>query len=32
MIAIVIDDLGLSQKRARRTIALPGPITLAFLP
>ena len=32
MIAIVIDDLGLSQARARRTIALPGPITLAFLP
>ena len=32
MIAIVIDDLGLSQKRARRTIALPAPITLGFLP
>lgn len=32
MIALVIDDLGLSQARVRRTIALPGPITLAFLP
>lgn len=32
MIAIVMDDLGLSPKRVRRTIALPGPITLAFLP
>lgn len=32
VIALVIDDLGLSQKRVRRTIALPGPITLAFLP
>ncbi len=32
MIALVIDDLGLSQTRARRTIALPAPLTLAFLP
>ena len=32
MIAIVIDDLGLSQTRVKHTIALPGPITLAFLP
>ena len=32
MIALVIDDLGLSQARVRRTIALPGPLTLAFLP
>lgn len=32
MIALVIDDLGLSQARVRRTMALPGPITLAFLP
>ncbi len=32
MIALVIDDLGLSQARVRRTIALPVPITLAFLP
>ncbi len=32
MIALVIDDLCLSQARVRRTIALPVPITLAFLP
>jgi len=32
MIALVIDDLGLSQARARRTIALPAPLTLAYLP
>ena len=32
MIAIVIDDLGLSQTRVKQTIALPSPITLAFLP
>jgi len=32
MIALVIDDLGLSRTRVRRTIALPSPITLAFLP
>lgn len=32
MIAVVIDDLGLSQARVRRTIGLPGPLTLAFLP
>ena len=32
MIALVIDDLGLSQRKARRTIALPAPLTLAFLP
>jgi polysaccharide deacetylase 2 family uncharacterized protein YibQ len=32
MIALVIDDLGLSQSRALRTIGLPAPLTLAFLP
>lgn len=32
MIALVIDDLGLSQARARRTIELPAPLTLAYLP
>lgn len=31
-IAIVIDDLGLSKSRATRTAALPGPLTMAFLP
>lgn len=31
-IAIVIDDLGLDRKRSARTVALPGPLTLAWLP
>lgn len=31
-IAIVIDDLGLSQAAFARVNALPGPLTLAFLP
>lgn len=31
-IAIVIDDLGLSRSRTTRSIALPAPLTLAFLP
>ena len=31
-IAIVIDDLGIDQKRTRKTIALTAPLTLAFLP
>jgi polysaccharide deacetylase 2 family uncharacterized protein YibQ len=31
-IAIVLDDLGPGRAAARRTIALPGPLTLAFLP
>jgi hypothetical protein len=30
-IAIVIDDLGLSRDRTRKAIALPAPLTLAFL-
>ncbi|MCE2510315.1 MAG: divergent polysaccharide deacetylase family protein [Alphaproteobacteria bacterium] len=32
LIAIVIDDLGLSPKRSAMAIGLPGPLTLAFLP
>jgi polysaccharide deacetylase 2 family uncharacterized protein YibQ len=31
MIAIVIDDMGLDRARAQRTVALPGPLTLAYL-
>lgn len=31
-IAIVIDDLGLDRARSARAIALPAPLTLAFLP
>lgn len=31
MIAIVIDDVGVDQRRAPRAIALPGPLTLSFL-
>lgn len=31
MVAIVIDDLGLDRRRTRRTIDLPGPLTLSFL-
>ena len=32
MIAIVMDDLGIDQARTRRVIALPAPLTLAFIP
>lgn len=32
MIALVIDDLGLDQKRTARTLDLPGPMTMAFIP
>lgn len=32
MIAIIIDDLGLNARRAERVAALPGPLTLAFIP
>ncbi len=32
LIAVVIDDLGLSEEKVRRTSALRGPLTLAFLP
>lgn len=31
-IAVVIDDLGLDRKRSARTVALPAPLTLAWLP
>jgi len=31
-IAVVIDDLGLDHARSARAIALPAPLTLAFLP
>ncbi len=30
-IVIVMDDLGLNKRRARRTVALPGPLTLSFM-
>lgn len=32
MIAIVIDDAGLDQPRTARTVDLPGPITISYLP
>ena len=32
MIAIVIDDVGIDQDRTRRAIALPPPLTMAFIP
>lgn len=32
MIAVVIDDLGLDRKRTARTLALPAPLTMAFIP
>jgi polysaccharide deacetylase 2 family uncharacterized protein YibQ len=32
MVAIVIDDLGPSRRSARHAIALPAPLTLAFMP
>lgn len=32
MIAIVIDDVGINQRRTRRTIDLPAPLTLSFIP
>ncbi len=30
-IAVVIDDMGIDRRRTRRAIALPGPLTTAFL-
>lgn len=32
MIAIVIDDMGLDRPRSMRTLELPAPLTLAYLP
>ncbi|MBI1179601.1 MAG: divergent polysaccharide deacetylase family protein [Alphaproteobacteria bacterium] len=32
VIALVIDDVGLSKEKADEVIALPGPVTLSFLP
>lgn len=32
MIAIVIDDMGVDQRRTMKTIALPAPLTMSFLP
>lgn len=32
LIAVVIDDLGLDRRRSARAVALPGPLTLAWLP
>lgn len=32
MIAVVIDDVGIDQVRTARTIDLPAPLTLAFIP
>jgi polysaccharide deacetylase 2 family uncharacterized protein YibQ len=32
MVAIIIDDMGLDRVRANRVLALPGPLTLSFLP
>ncbi|MGQ0663885.1 MAG: divergent polysaccharide deacetylase family protein [Pseudomonadota bacterium] len=32
LVAIVIDDMGMDRKRSTRAMALPAPLTLAFLP
>ncbi len=32
MIAIVIDDMGLDQRRSAEAVALPAPLTLSYLP
>lgn len=32
MVAIVIDDLGIDQKRTRRSIEMPAPMTMSFIP
>ncbi|MCC9622987.1 divergent polysaccharide deacetylase family protein [Thalassospira sp. MA62] len=32
VIAIVIDDAGLDQRRTARTVKLPGPVTISYLP
>ena len=31
MVAVIIDDLGIDQRRTRRVIDLPGPLTLSFI-
>jgi hypothetical protein len=31
-IAVIIDDMGIDQKRSRAIIGLPGPLTLSFIP
>ena len=31
MIAVIVDDMGLDRRRSARAVALPGPLTLAFL-
>ncbi|WP_144186054.1 divergent polysaccharide deacetylase family protein [Elioraea rosea] len=31
-VALVIDDMGLDRRRSARTVRLPGPLTLAYLP
>jgi hypothetical protein len=32
LVAVVLDDVGLDRARAQRAIALPAPLTLAFMP
>jgi polysaccharide deacetylase 2 family uncharacterized protein YibQ len=32
VIAVIVDDLGLNRRHTAETIALPGPLTMAFLP
>lgn len=32
VVAVVIDDMGLDRKRSARTVRLPGPLTLSWLP
>jgi polysaccharide deacetylase 2 family uncharacterized protein YibQ len=32
MIAMIIDDMGIDQKRSKAIIGLPGPLTLSFIP
>ena len=32
VIAIVIDDMGIDRKRSSRTVQMPGPLTLSYLP
>ena len=32
LIAIVIDDMGVARRRSQRAVALPAPLTMAFLP